>query len=77
MSEPTGKMHSAKLENSDRLQRVHRCLMSGPKTTLELVQQAGVCAVNSIVDELRDNGIAIECKRTGKNIWQYRLEGLF
>lgn len=77
MSQRTGKMYSAKLESSDRLQRVYECLMQGPKTTLQLIQEAGVCAVNSIIDELRDNGISIDCKCIKKGVYQYRLERLF
>jgi len=77
MSTRTGKMHSARIEKSDRLQRVYTCLLRGPKTTLQIAQEAGVCAVNSIVEELRDNGIDIDCKCIKKGVYQYRLERLF
>lgn len=75
-------MHSAKLEKSNRLQRVYEVLQRGPKTTLEIIQQAGVCAVNSIISELRDNGIDIDCRclgvtGDGSRIYQYRLTKLF
>lgn len=70
-------MHSARLENSDRLRKVYELLMSGPKTTMEIVQGAGVCAVNSIVAELRTNGIEIDCKCLRKGVFEYRLGRLF
>ena len=47
MSRATGRMHSAKLENSPRLQRVYDCLMRGPKTTREIGREADVCAVTA------------------------------
>lgn len=70
-------MHSATLETSDRLKRVYDVLQAGPATTMEIIQQAGVCAVNSIIAELRDNGIQVKCDCLGKGIFQYRLETLF
>ena len=66
-------MHSAKLENSDRLQRVYECLLTGPKTTMEIIQEAQVCAVNSIVSELRDNGIDIRCECLARGRFRYSL----
>lgn len=66
-------MHSAKLENSNRLQRVLRVLETGGRfTTRDIMQLAFVCAVNSCISELRDNGIKIDCKREGSN-WSYWL----
>lgn len=65
-------MHAAKLENSDRLARVDALLKSGNEySTLEIVVGANVCAVNSIVAELRANGQDIRCVRRG-NTWYYR-----
>ena len=69
-------MHSATL-SSERLQKVYNLLLTGPKTTMEIVQQAGVCAVNSIAAELRANGIPVQCTMLGKGRFQYRLEKLF
>lgn len=77
MSDSTGKIHAAKIENSPRLQRVYELLLSGPKTTREIVRQADVCAVNSIAKELRENGINVECKPIRKGVFQYRLVDLF
>ena len=69
-----GKLHAAKLEKSDRLQRVHKYLKGcdGEKSTRDIVQAANVLAVNSIISELRDNGIAIDCRRNGSR-WLYKL----
>ena len=50
----TPMLKAAKLENSDRLRRVHDLLQRGGEfSTMEIVQQAQVCAVNSIIAELR------------------------
>ena len=69
-----GKLHAAKLENSDRLQRVLKYLRrcKKEKSTMDIIKATNTCAVNSIVSELRDNGIAIKCRRKG-DIWLYRL----
>lgn len=65
-------MHAANLSRSDRLRRVDVLLDSGGEyTTLDIVQQAQVCAVNSIIAELRQNGRQIECTRRGDR-WYYR-----
>ncbi len=65
-------MKSANLENSDRLQRVDQLLADGLEySTLEIVYGAQVCAVNSIIAELRDNGRDIRCRREG-NLWFYK-----
>ncbi|MCB1909947.1 MAG: hypothetical protein KDH15_21510 [Rhodocyclaceae bacterium] len=39
---------------------------------MEIVKRAHVCAVNSIVSELRANGIAISCRRD-RGVYFYRL----
>jgi hypothetical protein len=67
-------MNAANLDNSDRLQRVLRLLLKGGEfTTLDIVMQAQVCAVNSVVAELRQHGYAINCQRRGDK-WFYRLK---
>ena len=71
-------MHHAHLSRSDRLQAVYRLLSDGAEhSTYELSRLADVCAVNSIVSELRANGVAIECRQSvaphGERIWLYRL----
>lgn len=69
-------MHAASIERSPRLQRVRDVLSDGREhSTLEIVRDAGVCAVNSIVAELRANGLDITCRRGTRNggaIWLYQ-----
>ena len=66
-------MNAATLENSDRLQRVVNLLSGGGEyTTLEIIQKAGICAVNSAVSELRQQGVDINCERRA-NKWYYRM----
>ncbi|MGI9136144.1 MAG: helix-turn-helix domain-containing protein [Candidatus Nanopelagicales bacterium] len=67
-------MNAATLDTSDRLQRVYKLLSKGGEyTTLEIIQKAGVCAVNSIISELRANGFEINCQRRA-NKWFYRMK---
>lgn len=66
-------MHAASLAKSKRLQRVFKQLQDGKShTTRDIIIGADVCAVNAIISELRENGHAIECKRTG-DVWNYRM----
>jgi predicted transcriptional regulator len=66
-------MNAANLTKSDRLQRVFNLLSRGGEfTTLDIIQQAGVCAVNSIISELRQNGYQIDCQRRNDK-WFYRM----
>lgn len=66
-------MNAANIENSNRLQRVLDLLKRGGEyTTLEIIQKAGVCAVNSIISELRQNGYQINCQRRADK-WFYRM----
>ena len=69
-----GKLHAAKLKNSKRLQRVYAYLKrcKKEKSTMDIIKAANVCAVNSIISELRDNGISIDCRRSGDK-WLYKL----
>jgi biotin operon repressor len=67
-------MKAARIENSQRLQRVSRLLSDGREyTTLDIVIGASVCAVNSCIAELRANGYDIRCRRHG-DLWFYRME---
>lgn len=73
-------LHAAKMESSARLQRVHSLLSDGREhTTLQIALDAKVCAVNSIVAELRANGCKISCRQGtgayGRRVWRYRMEG--
>lgn len=67
-------MNAASIERSERLGRVLDLLSQGGEyTTLDIIKQANVCAVNSIVAELRCNGFDIDCQRRGDK-WFYKLE---
>ncbi len=67
-------MHAARLARSARLRRVHALLLDGQEhSTLDIVNAAQVCAVNSIIAELRANGSNIVCTRRG-DVWYYRME---
>lgn len=66
-------MNAASLAKSERLQRVKDFLSDRrPHSTLEIVKKAKVCAVSSIVSELRANGCRIECQRKADR-WYYRM----
>lgn len=67
-------MHHARFASSPRLQRVLAVLADGQEhSTREIMEQAQVCAVNSIIGELRDNGFPIPKARPQKRVWFYRL----
>lgn len=67
-------MNAASIESSERLNRVLDLLsLGGEFTTLDIIKNANVCAVNSIISELRQNGFEIDCQRRGEK-WFYRLE---
>lgn len=69
-----GIIHYARIENSDRLRRVLAVLSDGqPHSTLEIIREAEVCAVNSAVAELRMNGFRIECRQVGRERFEYTL----
>lgn len=68
-------MHYARIESSPRLQRVLAFLSDGgAKTTREIVLGADVCAVNSIIAELRANGFDIKCRHIRKGLFEYELK---
>lgn len=67
-------MKAAKLASSPRLQRVYALLSDGrPHTTRDIVTGAHVCAVNSCIAELRENGVPVHCERKGE-LWWYWIE---
>ena len=71
-------MHAARLANSPRLQRVHALLADGAEhSTMDIVAEARVCAVNSIVAELRVQGAEIACRQIrshrGDRVWLYSM----
>lgn len=67
-------IHAAKLGKSSRLTRVYALLKGGKKySTRQIIKLADVCAVNSIISELRANGIKIECTPVSKGKYEYQL----
>jgi len=74
MSRP-GRMHAAAIDRSPRLQRVLDYLRGGPRTTLEIVRGCGVCAVNSVIAELRANGYQVDCSvvQGKRGVYLYEL----
>lgn len=69
-------IHYAKLDKSQRLQRVLAALSSGrPLTTLDIIREANVCAVNSCITELRRNGYGITCRavKGQRGVYEYQL----
>jgi hypothetical protein len=38
---------------------------------MDIIEKAKVCAVNSIISELRENGMKIDCQRNG-GAWYYQ-----
>lgn len=74
----TGKIHAANADTSKRPLRVLGVLADRKKhSTLSIISRARVCAVSSIVSELRSSGHRIDCERVGfKNpVWSYQLRG--
>ena len=70
-------MHAAKLDKSDRLKRTVKAMVHARERGAELstrgiMREANVCAVNSVISELRANGFNITAKRRGK-YWYYSL----
>lgn len=71
-------MKAAKLANSARLQRALRYLqkVKRPVTPLEMVLEARVVSVSSVISELRRNGADIHCEKKYENgafRWYYTL----
>jgi len=67
-------MNAASIESSERLNRVLELLSQGGEfNTLDIIKEANVCAVNSIISELRQNGFDIACQRRADK-WFYKLE---
>lgn len=71
-------MHAAKLSESPRLQRALAALRANPSglTTRGLIREADICAVNSVVSELRENGVRVSCEPMpgARGVFVYRLE---
>ena len=66
-------MNYAKLDKSERLKRAFKLLSDkGLHSTRDIIRCAHVCAVNSVISELRENKKKITCKRVG-HIYYYRM----
>jgi hypothetical protein len=70
--------HFARLSSSPRLRRALRVLQAanGALTTYELMRKAKICAVSSVVSELRNNGAEITCRQevtNGRRRFYYTL----
>ena len=73
----TGKIHAAR-RLTPRLKRVlYELQLAGAAglTTRGIVLRADVCAVNSIISELRTQGYKIECEMEKAGRFRYRLQG--
>ncbi len=79
---PTGRIHACRhIKPGGRLDRVRQLLLrrgQAGATTLEIIKEAGVCAVSAIASELRANGIQVDCQPEGRDalgaaIYRYRL----
>jgi hypothetical protein len=75
-------MRYAHLRTSPRLQRALAALRAHPGglTTREWIQEADICACNSIAAELKANGIPVECRYEGRShggasVFRYVLRG--
>ena len=71
-----GKIKAALLERSPRLQRVAKYLSDGlPHTTRDIIRACDVCAVSTIIVELRvpKNGFVIICKQKKDSIFEYTM----
>jgi len=69
-----GTIRFAKIENSERLQRAHKLLSDGQwHGTREIIRAADVCAVNSIITELRCNGFDVLTRCVGQGRYEYML----
>lgn len=68
-------MHFARIEESERLQRVQRLLSDGAwHGTRQIMLEADVCAVNSIITELRANRYDIRTRCVGRGRYEYQLQ---
>jgi len=77
MAKRKNRIHAANLINSDRLSDVYALLRDEEwHGTREIVHACDVCAVNTIIAELRDNGLRIETRCVGQGRYEYRLAAL-
>lgn len=74
MSEAQKKCsHYRNIETNEDLQRAHKLLSDGKwHSTRAVIRGAHVCAVNTVVDELRKNGFDIQHRQVSTR-HEYRL----
>jgi hypothetical protein len=67
-------IHYAKIEQSDRLKRVFMLLADEQwHGTRAIMRLADVCAVNTVIAELRGNGFCIDTRCVGRGRYEYRM----
>ena len=77
MPKANGTIHFAKLDTSPRLQRLLMHLSDGAEhSTLDIVKNTHLCAINSAITELRRNNIPVTCRRVDKGLYTYQLTEL-
>ncbi|AJF07784.1 hypothetical protein [Geoalkalibacter subterraneus] len=68
------RIHYAKIDESERLQRAHRLLSDGAwHSTRDIMRAADVCAVNTVIAELRCNGYDIVTRCVGRGRFEYQM----
>lgn len=68
------RIHYAKIDESERLQRAHRLLCDGAwHSTRDIMRAADVCAVNTVITELRCNGYDIVTRCVGRGRYEYQM----
>jgi hypothetical protein len=69
-------MNHAKLDKSERMQRLYRLLQTGAEfTTRQIAEKARVEAVSTAISELRKNispRLTVQAQRRG-DLWFYRM----
>lgn len=66
--------HAAKIESSERLQKVLAILEDGDwHGSFELMSQTKLVAIGSAISEIRANGFGIESRCVGQGRYEYRL----
>ena len=67
-------MNAASLDRSARLARVLKVLKRRKEsTTLQIMDEARVCAVSACISEIRQQGYPISCQRR-QGLYYYTLE---
>lgn len=71
---PRSMIHAANIDKSKRLQKFIGFLGTGEwRTTREIIEATGICAVSAVASEVRANQIAVDCKCVKRGVYAYRL----